>query len=85
MYLPKFLLADNSEVDDAFVLHTEYPRFILNVNTEEVEWYDSLDDDPDVDNQVKQLMEEAFDFFDSEIQTYEEEFDEEMDEENYDD
>ncbi len=71
MYLPKFLLADNSEVDDAFVLHTQYPRFILNVNTEEVEWYDELDDDPDVNNQVKILMDEAFEFFDNEIQTYE--------------
>ncbi len=71
MYLPKFLLADNSEVDDAFVLHTQYPRFILNVNTEEVEWYDDLDDDPDVNNQVKNLIEEAYEFFDNEIESYE--------------
>ena len=43
MKLPKFLMADNSEFpDDLFVVHTEYPRFILNVEEEEVEW---LDDD----------------------------------------
>ena len=38
MKLPKFLLADNSEFpEDLFVVHTEYPRFILNVEEEEVE------------------------------------------------
>jgi hypothetical protein len=43
MKLPKFLLADNSEFpEDLFVVHTEYPRFILNVEEEEVEWLDDL-------------------------------------------
>ena len=38
MKLPKFLLADNSEFpEDLFVVHTEYPRFILNVEEEDVE------------------------------------------------
>ncbi len=78
MNVPKFLLADNSQVDDAFVLHTQYPRFLLNVNTDEVEWYDALDDDPDVNNQVKILFEEAYNFFDDEIENYEE-----VDEEEY--
>jgi hypothetical protein len=32
MELPKFLLADNADLEDTlFVVHTEYPRFILNV------------------------------------------------------
>jgi hypothetical protein len=46
MKLPKFLLADNSEFpEDLFVVHTEYPRFILNVEEEEVEWLDDLEGD----------------------------------------
>ena len=44
MKLPKFLLADNSDFpEDLFVVHTEYPRFILNVEEEEVEWLDDLE------------------------------------------
>lgn len=72
MELPKFLLADNSELEDGFVLHTEFPRFLLNVNTDEVEWYDDIDDEEDEDllNQVKNLMEEAFAFFESEVEAY---------------
>ena len=36
-------MADNSEFpEDLFVVHTEYPRFILNVEEEEVEWLDDL-------------------------------------------
>ena len=47
MKLPKFLMADNSEFpEDLFVVHTEYPRFILNVEEEEVEWLDDLEGDP---------------------------------------
>ena len=75
MDLPKFLLADNSKFEDAFVLHTEYPRFLLNVNTDEVEWLDEMDDsdEEDIENQVKTLLDDAFDFFDTEIQAYEDE------------
>ena len=36
MELPKFLIADNSKLeDDLFIVHTEYPRFILNVSNDE--------------------------------------------------
>lgn len=73
MELPKFLLADNSELEDAFVLHTEYPRFLLNVTTDEVDWYDEVDDEEDLENQVKKLIEEALEFFDGEMQAYEDE------------
>ena len=39
-------MADNSEFpEDLFVVHTEYPRFILNVEEEEVEWLDDLEGD----------------------------------------
>ena len=73
MELPKFLLADNSDFEDAFVLHNEYPRFLINVNTDEVEWFDDVEDEEDLENEVKSLMEDAFDFFENEIQAYDEE------------
>ena len=44
MELPKFLIADNSELEDAlFVVHTEYPRFILNVLNDEIHWFEEFD------------------------------------------
>lgn len=75
MDLPKFLLADNSDFEDAFVLHTEYPRFLLNTNTDEVEWFDDVEDEEDLENQVKSLLEEAFEFFETELDAYEQEDD----------
>lgn len=79
MELPKFLLADNSEYEDAFVLHTEYPRFLINVNTDEVEWFDELDEEEgeELQNQVNNLLEQAYDFFENEIEAYDEEEEEE--------
>ena len=44
MDLPKFLIADNSELEDAlFVIHTEYPRFILNVYNDDIHCNDEFD------------------------------------------
>ena len=43
MELPKFLIADNSSFkDDLFIVHTEYPRFILNVSNDEVHWLEGF-------------------------------------------
>ncbi|MCX8677212.1 MULTISPECIES: hypothetical protein [unclassified Apibacter] len=72
MKLPKFLMADNSDFpEDLFVVHTEYPRFILNVKEEDVEWFDELEGDEEkVDNEVITLVQQAFDFCDSEIEKY---------------
>lgn len=75
MDLPKFLLADNSKFEDAYVLHTEYPRFLLNTTTDEVEWLDDVegDDEEELENQVQELLDAAFEFFDNEISAYEDE------------
>lgn len=70
MKLPKFLLADNSEFpEDYFVVHTEYPRFILNVEEEEVEWLDDLegDDEETMADEATKVVEQAFRFCDEEI------------------
>ena len=48
MNLPKFLIGDNTDNDsDIFVIHLDYPRFIINLATDEVEWLEDVsDEDP---------------------------------------
>lgn len=73
MKLPKFLLADNSEFpDDLFVVHTEYPKFILNVDEEEIEWLDDLEGDNEetMADEVTKIVDEAFKWCDKEIESY---------------
>ncbi len=79
MQAPKFLIADNTQFpDEVFIVHTEYPRFLLNVDTEEIEWWDDMEGDKDnMDSEVTQLIEDAFDFLESEMNAYDEEFGEE--------
>jgi len=74
MELPKFLIADTSELEDAiFVVHTEYPRFILNVSNDEVFWMEDFDqeDEAALKEEAELLMEAAFAFFDKEMDTLE--------------
>lgn len=72
--LPKFLLADNTDLPDAiFIVHTEYPRFVLNLETDEVEWFDGLDEeeDGDVTPEIASLIGEAEAFYQREVDRYE--------------
>ncbi len=75
--LPKFLLADNSQVlpDKIFVVHNEQPRFIVGCDVEgfsvdqEIYW---IDDQPASEELIKELLEQAEEFMDLELE-YEEE------------
>ena len=72
MELPKFLIADNSSLkDDLFVVHTEYPRFILNISNDEVYWLEEFDkeDESSLISESKPLIELALAFFDSEMKS----------------
>lgn len=74
MNLPKFLIADNSSLkDDLFVVHTEYPRFILNISNDEVHWLEEFDkeDESSLTSESKSLIELALAFFDSEMKSLE--------------
>jgi len=74
MKTPKFLIADNLDFpDDIYILHTEYPRFLLNVVTEEVEWLDPISEKEleENKNELIALVEEAFRFYDKEMERYE--------------
>ena len=72
MKLPKFLMADNSDFPlDLFVVHTENPRFILNVKEDEVKCFDKLEgDEEEALNELDSLIIQAFVFCESEIRKY---------------
>lgn len=75
MELPKFLLGDNTDFPTAiFIVHTEYPRFILNLENDEVEWLEdfSAEDESELASEASNLLELANAFYDREIMRYEE-------------
>lgn len=76
MNLPKFLLGDNTDHMDAiFVVHTEFPRFVINLVDDEIEWFEDLqsDDRDELAEIVAGLIEEATAFYDREMERYESE------------
>lgn len=76
MDFPKFLLGDNTDYPDAvFVIHTEFPRFIINLENDEVEWLEDFDrnDEEELNNETENLIKEASEFYDREISRYESE------------
>ncbi|MBR9853001.1 MAG: hypothetical protein GYB37_00255 [Algicola sp.] len=73
MELPKFLLADNTDHPEAiFIVHTEYPRFIINLENDEVEWMEefSKQDEEDLMEEAENLIEAATAFYDREVSRY---------------
>lgn len=76
MELPKFLIGDNTDHQESiFVIHTEYPRFIINLVDDEIEWWESFkrDDEEQLAVEVATLIEEASAFYDGEMKRYKEE------------
>jgi hypothetical protein len=74
MELPKFILGDNTDLPSAiFVLHTEYPRFIINLEDDEVEWLEDFtkEDEKDLESETQSLIEQATAFYDREVSRYE--------------
>ena len=74
MTLPKFILGDNTDYQDAiFVIHTEFPRFIINLENDEVEWLEDFDqhDEKELLNETENVIKEASEFYDREISRYE--------------
>ncbi|MGY5849801.1 hypothetical protein [Salegentibacter sp. F14] len=75
MDFPKFLLGDNTDYPNAvFVVHTEFPRFIINLENDEVEWLEEFDtsDQEELANQTESLINEASEFYDREVSRYKE-------------
>ena len=74
MEFPKFLLGDNTDYPSAiFVVHTEYPRFIINLENDEVEWLEdfSQEDEKELASEAESLIEQATAFYDREVARYE--------------
>lgn len=75
MELPKFILGDNTDYPDAiYVIHTEFPRFIINLENDEVEWLEDFDqqDQRELETETQNLIEQASAFYDREVERYEE-------------
>ncbi|WP_340077457.1 hypothetical protein [Leptobacterium sp. I13] len=75
MDLPKFLLGDNTDYPDAiFIVHTDFPRFVINLVDDNVEWLEDLDpsEKKELEEEMVALINEATGFYDRELQRYEE-------------
>ncbi len=73
MILPKFILGDNTDFPEAiFVVHTEFPRFIINLQDDEVEWLEEFDnnDQKELESEIENLIKEATIFYDREVVRY---------------
>ncbi|MBW2962587.1 hypothetical protein [Mesonia aestuariivivens] len=75
MQFPRFILGDNTDYPEAiFVIHTEFPRFIINLQDDEVEWLEDFDknDEEELENEAENLIVEASEFYDREVERYQE-------------
>ncbi len=82
--LPQFLLADNSQElpDTIFIVHTKSPRCIIEFDVEDfnanqnIHW---LDKKPNDENIIEDLLDEAENFYEAELENQEDLYDEEFD------
>jgi len=71
-FLPKYLIADNSKHPESiYVVHTEYPRFILNVSNDNIYWLEefSKEDENEILDTSEAWIDNALKFYDSEIRS----------------
>ncbi|TXE11899.1 hypothetical protein FUA26_07490 [Seonamhaeicola algicola] len=75
MALPKFILGDNSDFPTAiYVIHTEFPRFIINLEDDDVEWFEDFDDEDqkELETETENAIKLATEWYDAEIEKYNE-------------
>ncbi|MEM5564628.1 hypothetical protein WNY78_05915 [Psychroserpens sp. AS72] len=73
MELPKFILGDNTDHPNAiYVIHTDFPRFIINLEDDEVEWFEEFDehDQKEIEAEAENMIKAATDFYDREVSRY---------------
>lgn len=74
MSLPEFLLGDNTDFsDEVFIMHTTFPRFIINLSTDEVELFEEVSESEqeDLASEMELLVKRAYEFYDREVQRFE--------------
>tara|TARA_B100000945_G_C20072827_1_gene453281 strand:- start:318 stop:542 length:225 start_codon:yes stop_codon:yes gene_type:complete len=70
MNVPKFLLSSNSDLpEELFVVHSEFPRCILNIINDQIFWLEEFDENDikEIKNQIQILIDQGLDFYDKEI------------------
>lgn len=88
--LPRFMIAENTQEypDLVFVIHNDSPRFMLQVDLEEEETDETvdiihwIDPEPEDENFVDDLVDEAYDFLDDELENQDRLSEEEEDDED---
>ena len=73
MTLPKFILGDHSDDPNAiYVIHTEFPRFIINLENDELEWLEDFDqqDEKELKSEAENAVQHATSVYDSEVAKY---------------
>ncbi len=73
MEIPKFLLGDNTDFPNGiYIVHTEFPRFIINLEDDQVEWLEefSTEDQKELEEEAEHLIEAATAFYDREVARY---------------
>ncbi len=74
MKIPRFILGDASEAPNSiFVIHTEFPRCIIDLSTDELKFLDDIskEDEDELREETENLVKEATDFYDAEVKFYE--------------
>jgi hypothetical protein len=74
MELPKFLLGDNTDTPDAiYVIHTEFPRFIINLVDDQIQWFEEFDSEDlkELEEEMTRCIDQASEFYDREMARYE--------------
>ena len=76
MELPKFVLADNTDFpDDIFIIHLDFPRFLVNLENDEVEFLEDIEanEEDEISEEMEKLIKLAGEFYDREMERYAEE------------
>lgn len=74
MAVPKFLVGDNTDhPENVFIIHTEYPRFVMDLDSDEVEWLDDIEgeDETELTDEMSKLLDDANTFYIREVERYE--------------
>lgn len=74
MDLPKFVIGDNTDFpEDIFVIHLDFPQFIINLKDDEVEFLEdiSAEDERELETEMEHLITLAEEFYDREMERYE--------------
>ena len=75
MIRPKFILGDNTDFpEDIFIVHLDYPRFLINLKDDDVEFLEDIDeeDERELESEMEHLITLAGEFYDREMENYEE-------------